>query len=37
MAKGKSSIPEPSFQFFLWALGVMFSLVVAAAAYFSLT
>jgi hypothetical protein len=38
MANGsKPYIPEPSFRFFLWALGVMVSLVLATAAFFSLT
>jgi hypothetical protein len=34
---GKPRIREPSFGFFLWALGVMVSLVVATATYFSLS
>jgi hypothetical protein len=34
--RSKPYISEPSFRFFLWALGVMVSLVVAIAAYFSL-
>ena len=32
---GKAVIPEPSFNFFLGAIGVMLSLVVIMAAYFS--
>ena len=32
---GKGVIPEPSFEFFLRAIGVMLLLVVIMAAYFS--
>jgi hypothetical protein len=32
---GKAVIPEPSFKFFLGAIGVMLLLVVIVAAYFS--
>jgi hypothetical protein len=35
--KTRAMIPEPSFRFFVWAAGVMLSLIAAAATYFSLT
>jgi hypothetical protein len=33
---GKAVIPEPSFEFFLGAIGVMILLVIATAVYFSI-